>query len=144
MGRRGAALLLLSGVYIIMGTWLWLNGAVEVDPDQQILHLMLPLPIRVGKWYVAAAIAAWAATRRGPGRDWVGFAALSAVATIRAFSYAWAFGAWLLTEGARGYAFGWLAAVEWAGIGALILVLAGWAEVPRGFAPPRARHREVS
>lgn len=139
LGRRGASLLILAGVYLLIGASI-LIADPEPDSSEVVIYQMLPAPARAGIWWAAAGGAAWAATRRGPGRDGAGFVVVMVPLLIRALSHLWSSASWLLSwigqEPQIGTPHGWMTAAVWLGFAGLIVVISGWAEVPHGYAPP--------
>jgi hypothetical protein len=141
LGRRGAALLVLGVIFLLVG----LNAAIappDVDlSDRFLLHTLIPHPLQALLWIVPGALAIRASAHKGPGNDGFGFIALVVPLIIRIVSYLVSFLAFLV--GAGTWAFGWSQALIWVAILALILIIAGWAEVPSGFMPkpPRTRRR---
>ncbi|QOP65151.1 membrane protein [Arthrobacter phage Phives] len=141
LGRRGAALLVLGVIFMLVG----LNAAIappDVDlSDRFLLHTLIPHPIQALLWTVPGILAIRASTHKGPGNDGFGFIALVVPLIIRIVSYLFSFVAYLF--GAGTWPFGWAQALIWLAILALILIIAGWAEVPNGYMPkpPRTRRR---
>lgn len=134
LGRRGAALLVLGVIFMLVG----LDVALAPDPpdlDRFLLHTLIPHPLRAALWLIPGALAIWASVHKGPGPDGFGFVALVVPLIIRIVSYVFSFVAFLL--GAGTWAFGWASALIWLAILALILIIAGWAEVPSGTVPRR-------
>ncbi|UJQ86811.1 membrane protein [Arthrobacter phage Reedo] len=127
LGRRGAALLILGIIFVLVGLDIWLNSP-EPDFDRFLLHTFIPFPINAGLWIVPGALAIWASTHRGPANDGFGFNALVIPVIIRIVSYVFSFVAFLFGEG--NFPFGLASAAIWTSILALILIIAGWAEVP--------------
>ncbi|UAJ15383.1 membrane protein [Arthrobacter phage Niobe] len=141
LGRRGAALLVLGVMFVLVG----LNAAIAppaVDlSDRFLLHALIPNPIQALLWIVPGLLAIRASTHKGPGNDGFGFIALVVPLVLRIVSYLVSFVAFII--GAGTWPFGWSQALIWIAILALILIIAGWAEVPNGYMPkpPRTRRR---
>ncbi|WNO26041.1 membrane protein [Arthrobacter phage Wildwest] len=140
LGRRGAALAVLGVIFMLVG----LNAAIApptVDlSDRFLLHTLIPHPLQALLWIVPGGLALWASIHKGPERDGFGFMALVVPLILRIVSYLWSFVAYLCGLGT--WPFGWASVLIWLAILALILIIAGWAEVPSGYAPrPRRRSR---
>ncbi|UYL87626.1 membrane protein [Arthrobacter phage VResidence] len=133
LGRRGAALAVLGVIFILVG----LDVIISPDPvdvtDRFLLHTLIPHPITAALWIIPGTLALWASTHRGPGPDGFGFNALVIPIILRIVSYLFSFVAFLF--GAGSSAAGIASALIWTAILALILIIAGWAEVPSGYIP---------
>lgn len=138
LGRRGAALALLGVVYVAFGIQIALVPAAP-DPTSFYLHTWLPMPVRVLTWVVPGLLALWAAFRRGPDKDGFGFVGLVVPLVIRIASFAWSFVAFLAGAGDR--ADGLIRSLLYLALLGLVLIIAGWAEVPSGYAPRKRRRR---
>lgn len=133
LGRRGAALAVLGAIFILVG----LDVIISPDPvhmsDRFLLHTLIPHPIMAAIWIIPGTLAVYASTHRGPGPDGFGFMALVVPLILRIVSYVFSFVAFLF--GASTWPFGIASALIWTAILALILIIAGWAEVPTGYTP---------
>lgn len=138
LGRRGAALMILGAIFVLVGVETLFNSPAP-DLDRFLLHTLIPFPINAALWIIPGGLAIWASLHRGPGPDGFGFNALVVPIIVRIVSYLFSFVAWLLGEG--NYAFGLASVAIWTAILALVLIIAGWAEVPTGFSPRRRRPR---
>lgn len=139
LGRRGAALAILGVIFVLVGLDVLLAPDAP-DYGRFLIHTFLPHPIMAALWIIPGALALRASVHKGPGKDGFGFMALVVPLIIRIVSYVFSFIAYLV--GAGTWAFGWASALIWIAILALILIIAGWAEVPSGFTPrPRTRRR---
>jgi len=124
-GKRGEVLLLLGLAWILIGV-----GTVVVPPPPgNLLHLLIPAPIRAGLWCGTGLVAvfyAWIPKTRSDG--W-GFLALYLMPAVRAVSY---FIAWVdfSVDGVGGYRYGWLAALFYTVFVGIVVVCAGWREPP--------------
>ncbi|UDL14627.1 membrane protein [Arthrobacter phage KeAlii] len=134
LGRRGAALAILGVIFFLVGIDSALTPAPP-DLENFLLHTLIPTPITVLLWTIPGALALYASIHRGPGPDGFGFNALVVPIIFRIVSYLFSFLAFVLGEAPN--AFGLFSALIWTAILALVLIIAGWAEVPTGFAPRR-------
>ncbi|UIW13274.1 membrane protein [Arthrobacter phage Crewmate] len=139
LGRRGAALAVLGAIFVLVGLDVLLAPAAP-DHDRFLLHTFIPSPLMAALWIIPGALALRASFHKGPGNDGFGFMALVVPLILRIVSYVFSFLAFLF--GAGSWPFGWASALIWLAILALILIIAGWAEVPSGYKPrPRTRRR---
>ena len=104
-------------------------------PPPPYLHEMMPIWLLTTLWVVSGVLAVIAAFRRHPSGDGFGFAALVVPPIISAASYAWAWAMSIFGPADAGSATGWVSALIWLSIVALLITVAGWAEVPDGYAP---------
>lgn len=138
LGRRGAALAVLGVIFLLVG----INTATTPPPPNMegfLLHTLIPTPIQVLLWTVPGALALYASIHRGPGPDGFGFNALVVPLIVRIVSYVISFVAFLVGESSHPY--GLFSALIWLAILALVLIIAGWAEVPTGYRPRRGWRR---
>lgn len=135
LGRRGAVLLLIGTTWLVQGVGILAGGwqPIPLPP----IHDAIPLLARAALWVGAGGLAVLAATRRHPGRDTYGFAAAITVPSTMVALWL-ADLVWSVASRAPGerIAGGAVAAYTWATVAMLLLTTAGWAETPRGFAPP--------
>src|SRR5688572_24936293 len=94
LGYRGTALLFLGVVWFAVGSRI-LQG--DTDPAHKLPIEYLPVEVRAGIWWVAAAVAVMAAVWPSE-KTRMGYAALVIPAALRAASYAGAFGMWVIGE----------------------------------------------
>lgn len=147
LGRRGAFLLLIGTGWAFYGLSILTNPQPPVDPDNQILFQLLPIPLRGALWITSGLVAVAFAFRRSPGADRWGFGFLILQPIWRATSYLWAWlVSWLplpfLPDGI-GVPTAWQQVVPWVAFTAAIFIVAGWAE-PRGFRPEPSSDEEIS
>lgn len=135
LGRRGASLLVLGIIFVLVGLQTLLSPPVADFSDRFLLHTLIPHPLQAALWIVPGLLALKAATIRGPGPDGFGFVALVVPLVVRIVSYLFSVVAFLL--GAGTWAYGWASALIWIAILALVLIISGWAEVPTGYTPPK-------
>lgn len=123
LGRRGAALLLMSAIWGIIGFSLIVQGD---RPPDGTLHGLIPYQIRGLIWLLSAGLAfvcAW-----GKNHDWTGFGFLMLMPLIRVFSYLWSWIIFLVTGGQGGYSNGLLASALYGALVGLVYLTAGWPE----------------
>lgn len=137
LGRRGAALAILGVLFILVGIDTLVNPPAA-DMERFLIHTLIPYPIAALLWIVPGSLALLASQRKGPGPDGFGFKALVIPLATRITSFSVAFVAFLLGEG--NYYTALVPAAVWLAFLALILLIAGWPEVPTGLLP-RKRHR---
>ncbi|MFF0942680.1 hypothetical protein ACFYE2_00420 [Kocuria sp. CPCC 205300] len=108
LGTRGWILLVCAWVWGLIGLGILLQAAKMGEPS--LLHLYMPVPLRVTLWWAPALLAIYGAIRRKhlP----VVTAALIIAPLIRVASYLWAWITWVAHEVP---ALGWLAP-DWAGV----------------------------
>ena len=137
LGRRGSALLVLGLIWVLRGAGV-LTTRDRVGPPPPYLHEQLTHGPLSAIWMTTGALALLAAWRTHPGKDAFGFAALVVPPILHVVSYAWG---WLtlVTRHGEGSASSLSSALIWLSIVALILIIAGWAEAPDGYAPPKER-----
>jgi hypothetical protein len=126
--------------FVFIGVGILIDDAPP-ETGNFLLHTLLPPPIRAALWLLPGIAALCAATHRGTGKDGYGFAALVVPVIIRCVSYLCS---------AIGYVFGltpwpyaWTYALTWSGLLAIILIIAGWPEVPE-LAKKKRRPRRTS
>ncbi|WVX88010.1 membrane protein [Arthrobacter phage TforTroy] len=127
LGRRGAALAVLGLIFLFVGLDVLLAPDAP-DYDRFLIHTFLPHPVRALLWLIPGGVALWASLRKGPTEDAVGFNFLVIPLIVRIVSYVFSSVAYLLGIGT--WAVGWTSALIWLAILALVLIIAGWAEVP--------------
>lgn len=129
LGRRGATLLTLGTVWVVIG----ISIVTAPPPDVTHLHDMLPIPLRVVLWVGPGLVAAASAAKPRGADDTVAFTALVLAPLVRSGSYAWS---WVVHQ--LNVAFdlgweggdprGWSYATVWVLVVALIRITAGWEE----------------
>lgn len=133
IGRRGAVLTLLSFVYFLLGLKAILDPAMDMGSFQ--FYTMMPFWLRAVMWIVPALCGMFAASLQKGKNDGIGFAALCIPAAIMTGSYFVSFLGFLagITGGAGNLAAstGWVNALEWGAILAVLVITSGWAEVER-------------
>lgn len=131
LGYRGTALISLGLVWFAVG------ARIVTQPDDDPLHMLpieyLPISIRSGIWFGAAAVALIVAFWP-PGKTKWGYTALVIPAAFRALSY---LGAVILSAVGQaigrpewGYADAWVDALVWSGIVGYVMLCADWPEPP--------------
>jgi hypothetical protein len=129
VGTRGWILLVCAWVWGLVGLGIILQAARM--GDESLIHLYMPVPLRVALWWVPAGLAVYGALAR---RDLilVVFALMIAPA-IRVASYGWAWLTWVFHElggpawlapDVTGYAGGWYSAAMHIPLIALVLIAA--------------------
>lgn len=136
LGRRGAAQAILGVIFILVGLDVFMDPARPPDMERFLLHTMLPAPITALLWIVPGLLALWASTHK-TGPDGFGFNALVIPVIFRIVSYLISFVAFLF--GAASSPSALAGALVWTAILALILIIAGWAEIPPAPKPRRRR-----
>ena len=131
LGRRGAALAILGGIYILIGLSRLLS---DPSPTAYIPWAWWSHAL----WAVCGAIAVLSAPwPRVP--NWPGFVALSIPATLWAFVYGWQWVAYVIPGGETGHRTGIFTALTWSAVVALVYIIAGWRELP----VMTSEHRDV-
>ena len=132
IGRRGAMLLSLGAIWIVLGLGVLDSTSTTVVAP----HEALPQTWRGAAWIITGTIAVAYAIRPKGLPDHHGFAALAAMPIVRVVSYTLAWVDHLLPIGGDGYRLGWRFAATYAAMLAAVLVTAGWPD-PH----PDHRHR---
>ncbi|MCC5781367.1 hypothetical protein CRM73_00090 [Kocuria sp. CCUG 69068] len=86
LGTRGQILLWCAAVWVLIGAGIAVGAAP--GPDPALFHTMLPMPVRVGGWWVTSGLAVYAALRKRAVPLAVG--ALMVMPVQRLASYLWA------------------------------------------------------
>lgn len=127
LGRRGASLLLMAGIWIAVGVSILLgitdDGSVA---NQRMIHELVPHQVRGLLWVGAGVIAVFSSLNRGS--DWVGFTALLIPPLFRMVSYCWAMFSYWVSGGEAGYEHAWLYAIFYALFVGLVYLTGGWPE----------------
>lgn len=131
LGRRGAVLVIIGLVWIMQGIGIVVAGDPPTPTDAALLHLQIPIVIRVLLWAVTGTIAICGALLNRPNWEGMGFMALVAMPLERALSYGWSWLVYVGTWGDIGYGRSWVGAISWAAVVVLIVTIAGWREDPR-------------
>lgn len=127
--RRSVALATLGFLHLGMGLRLLLTTESPVDPDIALLHMLIPVPVRVGLWIFVGTMCILLAWR--PRTERIGWAVAMMMPIERAVSYFWS-GAMAVVPGPPPGAmesFG--AMMFWMGVGFLIWLMSGWTESGR-------------
>lgn len=125
VGRRGAVLLILGTMWLIIGLSVW--GAPTPPNRIAAAHELIPVTLRVTAWSSAGLLAISSAFRRDPGGDRWGFYALAAMPAERSAG-------WLIGIVARPWLESppfWTCVGQfaiWIGVLGVVLVVAGWRE----------------
>jgi hypothetical protein len=123
IGRRGAVLLLFSAAFLLIGLKALTDPST--DDGRFVFYTLLPTAARGALWGVPAVIGILSVLSRRHG-DAAGFAVICVPPLFLMASYLWSFIGFL--SGATDYPYGWVSAVTWALIAAVLLVTAGWPE----------------
>lgn len=135
LGRRGAALAVLGVLFTLIGFQAGVTPAATELDHRFLLHTLLPAPIEALLWIVPGVLALWASIHKGPGPDGFGFNALVVPVILQIVSYLISFIAFL--TGAATWPYAVATMLIWLAVLALVLIIAGWAEVPTGHRPRR-------
>ena len=114
LGRRGAVLTILGGIWTLIGVNVL---AVGYDPTPALLSVT---PSLRGALWVATGIAAALFAWRPQGQDAPGFLALYVMVAYRCVAY--------IVDIATGRTTAAVGLLAWLGIAALILIVSGWRE----------------
>lgn len=125
LGFRGRVLGLLGILWIGNGITVW---SVPGSPNYPMLDSHPSL--RGAMWILTGAVAIWAAFQTSPLVDRLGFVALYLMAAYRFFAYFIPFADWTSDDGGTGRAA--VGAIVWLIILALLVLISGWPEPPRG------------
>lgn len=127
LGRRGAVLLILGLLWILQGIGVYLAPYNANVGSELLVHEQLPVWLRVSVWCGTGVVAVAYALRRACA-DTPGFLALVFMPVERAASYGWGFLMYLVPGVPDGYPRGLVSATVWAGVAALVIIVAGWRE----------------
>lgn len=121
VGRRGAALLAFAFIDLVLG-WSLLDATghaqAEALPAYRAIREAAPLAVWGWAWLAsAAACVIWAFRRE----DWPAFAAAVGIKLVWASGF---LASWVVWDAPRG----WLGAVTWGVIAALVFLISGWPE----------------
>jgi len=126
LGRRSQALLVLAGLWLLMGIVVAVTEH-EIDLGDAIAYEAIPIPVRVALW-VGTALLAFVVSMRLRWQDW-GWMGLALMPAERAISHAWSLGHGLIPGEPPGTTWaGFTSTLLWLGITHLVLILAGWNE----------------
>ena len=120
---RGAILALLGLMWIGRGLVILDDPGVS-DPDEAIIHHLLPVWVRVTAWVTTGALAL--ASCWHPRISWVGWAAILLMPAERAVSYLWSLAMWVIPGGPSGTAWAGPYALWWTANTAVLIVMASW------------------
>lgn len=140
IGRRGAVLLILGLIWIILGLGVLDSGGIS----DELLHERLSPTLRGAAWIVTGLVAIGYAFRPTGLGDQVGFAALYLMPAVRVASYTTAWVDSLIPVGGPGYESGWRFAAIHAAIVTAVAITAGWPEPPRTPRPEDDRAPEAA
>lgn len=82
LGKRGEVLVVFGVLWLVIGLGVLVNPR-DISPT--LLHAQLPIPARIGLWWLAGLLAIVTATRER--WQWIGYTALILPPAIRALSY---------------------------------------------------------
>ena len=120
--KRSQALLAFAFIALTIGV-IQLVRQPYPSPTAGLAHTYLPQWVAVGKWFLAAGVAVWAAATC---RHKWGYYALVIVVSFRAASYLVAWVLWLVVHpDISGDPLGWVRSLEYLGFAAMLIVLAG-------------------
>jgi hypothetical protein len=123
LGRRGAVLLIIGLMWIMVGVGLVLDPSPLLPKNYYVWHEQWPMWFRVMAWVTTGTIACIMAWVRAPGRDNIGFVALTVMPTQRAFAFGFAWLLSLFTD--VGYPAGWIGMIVWGAVTILIVIISG-------------------
>ena len=122
LGRRGAMLLTLGLTYLFIGY----SVTVRPVPDLPgVFHLDIPMPVRVGIWWVAGLVACIGAFKR---RDKFAWLALYGPPALRIVSYGAGVALWLVSGGTDGTRDAWVFALGQVPLIVTVIICSGWRE----------------
>lgn len=130
LGRRGGVLLTIGVAWTLQGVSIGVVGDPAWPDDAALLHLAVPVPIRISLWVGTGVLAILGATVNRPRWERWGYMALVLMPMERAASFTWAWVTWLIATDV-GYERGWVAALSWAVTVLLIVIISGWEEPRR-------------
>lgn len=125
LGHRGAILLVLGGLYVVLG---W---ARHDNPPPSHTEVFLVSPAGYIGWAIAGLVAvAFAFVSRSSkvARDWPGFVALTIPPVMWTFAYWWSWIEWTATDGAYGYEDGLRSGIVFAAVSSVPLIVVSWRE----------------
>lgn len=130
LGRRGAMLLLLGIVHVLIGVGVWVRPPVTTPGS---FLTLVPEGVQSAGWIVSGLLGAIWAFRR---RDSIGWLALYVMPTIRFISYAGAWLVWVVTTGVDprgifpndGSENAWYTAVLHVPLILAVIICSGWRE----------------
>ena len=122
---RTAALALLGLMWIGRGLVI-LDDPGSSDPDEAIIHHLIPVWIRVTAWVSTGVVAL--ATAWHPRAAPVGWAVILLMPAERAVSYGWSLAMWLIPAGASGTSWAAPYLLWWASTTALLIIMSRWRE----------------
>lgn len=139
LGRRGAILLCLGYVWVIVGIGV---PTEPTHPDSSIIaYELIPVPVRIGMWITAGLLGIAGATIDRPRWEKWGYMALIFMAAERMLSFFLSWVVWLVVEttdllgvtGDLDYGFGrgFIAASFWLAVTVMLYTASGWDEPSR-------------
>ena len=137
IGRRGAMLLLLGVLYVVIGSGVFSEPVID-EGRYLLLHQYLPDWLRFGLWATTGLIAVAFAFRPLGRSDAPAWLALYLMPAERVISYIWAFADFYLPLGGPGYERGWVGAALYSIVLGVVVICAGWPE------PPETKFEEMA
>ena len=124
LGRRSTFLALIAAIYAVVGL-----GVLVIPTTRFAVGPLLDSPWWGLMWLAAAAVAGGVAVRRrGPDRDWPGFAALLGPPVVWTAFYLVSVAAAVLTGGEFGQLRSVTGVAAWTIDWATVLLVAGWVD----------------
>ena len=126
LGRRGLVLVLVGVCWVLLGISVILT---PYSSQGWVPHEEIPGWARGSVWIITGCVGivtAW----WPPGKDRWGFAAIVLMPLERAASFAVAAVGWALPGIEHGAPRGWISALIWSAVVALIMLITGWQEPP--------------
>lgn len=130
LGFRGRALLMLGVVWCLIGL-----GVVGEPSTPGVWHHTWPDWVRIAMWVGCGATAVVFAWRPKGASDAIGWVALYLPPAVRAVSFLVAWSDYLLPLGGAGFARGWVSALIYGAMVAMVTLLSRWPEPPLRAAP---------
>lgn len=129
MGRRGTVLALLGACWIARGLSILHDPGLN-NPDDAILHNLLPAWLRVSLWTLTgltAILTAWNVKRQD-----IGWAALIFLPLERVVSHLWSVAMWVVPGPPSGTWHSAIYIIYWVTLVCVIVLLASWREDEQG------------
>ena len=122
LGRRGAMLLLLGLVHILIGVGVFIRPPVTTRGS---FLTLVPEPIQAAAWVLCGIVAVVWAFRR---LDYLGWLALYVMPSLRVLTYAGAWAVYIISGGTDGAENAWYTAVLHLPLILAVLICSGWRE----------------
>lgn len=130
-GRRGAWLIVLGSVWLIVGFSIL---ATPAEPRSWVAYQYAPPLVQAAAWWLSGGLAIWQGLRGPKVHDYLGHVALYLMPAVRAISFALSWLIWVVTStlSAAGYfhpigwASGWYAALVWFLVSLMLRLIADW------------------